>query len=105
MDDFNATRQPEDCTVFETDLMELKALLEDGMDVSGLSERLQEKVRKYIFIRTWGNKTTVAFNDRVCREAYEYHEYFVLVSNREKDCFRCLRKYCRRETIDDRAIL
>ena len=97
---FNAARQAEDRTAFETDLMELKALLEDGMDALELPERSQEKIRKYMSVRTWGNKTTVSFNDRACREAYKYHGYFVLVSNREKDCFECLRKYRRRETIE-----
>lgn len=97
---YNAARQAEDRTVFETDLMELKTLLESGMDVSELPERSQEKARKYMSIRTWGNKTTVSFNDKACREAYKYHGYFVLVSNREKDCFECLRKYRRRETIE-----
>lgn len=97
---FNAARQAEDRTTFETDLMELKALLEGGMDVRELPEQSQKKVRKYMSIRTWGNKRTVSFNDKACREAYKYHGYFVLVSNREKDCFECLRKYRRRETIE-----
>lgn len=97
---FNAARQAENRTAFETDLMELKALLEEGMDAGELPERSQEKVRKYMHIRTWGNKTTVSFNDKACREAYKYHGYFALVSNREKDCFECLRKYRRRETIE-----
>ena len=51
-------------------------------------------------VRTWGSKTTVSFNDRTCREAYKYHGYFALVSNKEKECFECLRKYRRRETIE-----
>ena len=97
---FNAARQAEDRTAFETDLLELKALLEDGMDIGELPERSQEKVRKYMSICTWGNKITVSFNDRTCREAYKYHGYFALVSNKEKECFECLRKYRRRETIE-----
>lgn len=35
---FNAARQAEDRTVFETDLMELKTLLESGMDIRELDE-------------------------------------------------------------------
>lgn len=97
---FNAARQAEERTAFETDLMELKALLEGGLNTGDLSERSQKKVEKYMSVRTWGSKTTVSFNDRACREAYKYHGYFVLVSNREKDCFECLRKYRRRETIE-----
>ncbi len=97
---FNAARQAEDRAAFETDLLELKAFLESGVDIGELPECSQKKVRKYMSVRTWGNKTTVSFNDKACREAYKYHGYFALVSNREKDCFECLRKYRRRETIE-----
>lgn len=97
---FNAARQAEERTAFETDLMELKTLLENGLDAGELPEQSRKKIRKYMSIRTWGEKTTVSFNDKACREAYKYHGYFVLVSNREKDCFECLRKYRRRETIE-----
>ena len=97
---FNACRQAEDRAALETDLLELKGLLEGGMDIGQLPERSQEKVRKYMSVRTWGSKTTVSFNDRTCREAYKYHGYFALISNKEKECFECLRKYRRRETIE-----
>lgn len=97
---FNAARQAEDRMAFETDLMELKTLLESGMDISKLDEQSQKKVSKYMSIRNWGTKTTVSFNDKACREAYKYHGYFALVSNREKECFECLRIYRRRETIE-----
>ena len=60
VDYFNAARQAEDRTVFETDLMELKTLLESGMDISELDEQSQKKVSKYMSIRNWGNKTTVS---------------------------------------------
>lgn len=68
---FNAARQAEDRTAFETDLMELRGLLESGVDIGELPERSQEKVRKYMSVRTRGSKTTVSFNDRACREAYK----------------------------------
>lgn len=97
---FNAARQAEERTAFETDLMELKALLEDGMDAEKFPEQPQKKIRKYMSVRTWGDRITVSFNDKACREAYKYHGYFVLVSNRERDCFECLKKYRRRETIE-----
>ena len=51
-------------------------------------------------INTWGKKTTVRFKDKACQEAYKYHGYFTLVSNREKDCYECLRIYRKRETIE-----
>ena len=97
---FNATRQSEDRVAFENDLYELKALLEGGASLSDLPESSQNKVSKYMTLRTWGSKTTVTFKDKACQNAYKYHGYFCIVSNKEKDCFEALRKYRSRETIE-----
>ena len=97
---FNATRQSEDRVAFENDLYELKTLIEAGTPVNELPESSQKKVSKYMKLRTWGNKTTVTFKDKACQDAYKYHGYFCIVSNKEKDCFEALRKYRSRETIE-----
>ncbi len=97
---FNLSRQNADKTAFENDLFELKVLLESGTPIDELSPAAQEKVRKYFIIKKRGNKITVAANNKAIQEANKYHGYFVLVSNKEKDPFECLRKYRRRETIE-----
>ena len=97
---FKATRQSEDRVAFENDLYELKTLLEGGTPLSDLPESSQNKVSKYMTLRTWGSKTTVTFKDKACQNAYKYHGYFCIVSNKEKDCFEALRKYRSRETIE-----
>ena len=97
---FNATRQSEDRVAFENDLYELKTLIEGGTALCDLPESSQNKVSKYMRLRTWGNKTTVTFKDKACQDAYRYHGYFCIVSNKEKDCFEALRKYRSRETIE-----
>ena len=97
---FNATRQSEDRVAFENDLYELKTLIEEGTPVNELPESSQNKVKKYMRLRTWGDKTTVTFKDKACQDAYKYHGYFCIVSNKEKDCFEALRKYRSRETIE-----
>lgn len=97
---FNAARQAADKMAFETDLWELKCQIESGTPVYRLSVSAQEKVKKYFILRTWGKKTTVTVNDKAVKDASCYHGYFVLVSNKEKDPFECLRKYRRRETIE-----
>ena len=97
---FNATRQSEDRVAFENDLYELKTILEGGTPLSDLPESSQNKVSKYMTLRTWGSKTTVTFKDKACQNAYKYHGYFCIVSNKEKDCFEALRKYRSRETIE-----
>lgn len=48
----------------------------------------------------WGNKITAVPDNKAIAEANKYHGYFVLISNKEKDPFECLRKYRRRETIE-----
>jgi len=97
---FNLSRQNADKIALENDLFELKTLLESGTPIDGLSTAAQEKVRKYFIIKKRGNKVTVAANNKAIQEANKYHGYFVLVSNKEKDPFECLRKYRRRETIE-----
>ena len=97
---FNATRQSEDRVAFENDLYELKTLIEGGTPINELPESSHNKVKKYMKLRTWGDKTTVTFKDKACQDAYKYHGYFCIVSNREKDCFEALRKYRSRETIE-----
>ena len=97
---FNQKRQSEDRVAFETDLMEIKSHLEKGLSLGELSDQAQKKAKKYLVIRTWGQKTTVSYKEDACKEAYRYHGYFALVSNTEKDCFECLRKYRKRETIE-----
>ena len=98
---FNASRQAEDRTAFENDMLELKALIEGGADISELPKGTQAKVKKYLTIRTWGDKITVSFKEKACRDAYKYHGYFALVANKEKDCFKALEKYRKREAIED----
>ena len=97
---FNATRQSEDRVAFDNDLYELKTLIEGGTPVNELPDSSQNKVSKYMKLRTWGNKTTVTFKDKACQDAYKYHGYFCIISNKEKDCFEALRKYRSRETIE-----
>lgn len=97
---FNHSRQSADKTAFEADLLELKTLLESGTPVDGLPDLSQAKVKKYFSIKKWGGRITVVPNNKAIASANKYHGYFVLVSNREKDPFECLRKYRKRETIE-----
>lgn len=97
---FNAARQTEEKNVFEHNLLELKTQIEDGIPIDELSESAQNKVKKYLSIRKWGKKITVSFKDKEIASANRYHGYFVLVSNKEKSSFECLRKYRKRETIE-----
>lgn len=97
---FNQSRQSADKVAFEADLFELKILLESGTPIEELSPAAQEKAKKYFTVKKWGSKITAVPNNKAIREANKYHGYFVLVSNKEKDPFECLRKYRKRETIE-----
>jgi len=97
---FNPLHRVEQDTVFDKDIFELKALIEDGASEESLSDSAAEKARKYLYIRHYGSKCTVAFNEKAIAAQKKYHGYFALVSNCEKDPFECLLKYRRRETIE-----
>ena len=97
---FSLSRQNQDRMAFEADLVQLKSVIESGIPIEELPEKSRNKAEKYLVLRKWGNKVTVAFNDKACQAAYRYHGFFALVSNKEKEPFECLRKYRKRETIE-----
>ena len=97
---FNPTKRVEEDAAFDHDLLELKSQLEEGTSVEELSASGQEKAAKYLQIRHYRSKTTVACNGKAIRERKEENGYFALVSNCEKEPFECLHKYHRRETIE-----
>lgn len=45
--------------------------------------------------------TLKIYNEKACAAAKKYHGYFVLIASREKDTFEALRKYRKREHIED----
>ena len=98
---FNASRKVDEDQSFERDLLSLKEKLENGMSIDDLNDAAQKKVKKYFVIRTWGKKTIISINEKACAQAKKYHGYFVLVSNGEKDTFKALSKYRKREHIED----
>lgn len=97
---FNPIRRVEQDTTFDKDLFELKTLLEEGQALEYLADNAQDKVKHFLTVRHYGSKITVSFNEKAISEQKEYHGYFALVSNCEKEVFECLRKYRRRETIE-----
>ena len=97
---FNPLRRVEQDAAFDRDIFELKALIENGTLEEDLSDSAAEKVRKFLHVRRYGAKCSVAFNEKAIAAQKKYHGYFALVSNCEKDPFECLLKYRRRETIE-----
>lgn len=97
---FNLSRQNTDKAELQNDLYELKTLLENGTPIEELSPVAQEKARRFFTVKKRGGKVTAVANNKAIKDATRYHGYFVLVSNKEKDPFECLRKYRGRENIE-----
>ncbi|MDY6309171.1 MAG: hypothetical protein SPL71_14205 [Oribacterium sp.] len=57
-------------------------------------------MRRFLYVRNYGSKCTVTFNEKAIAKQKKCHDVFALVSNCERDPFECLLKYRRRETIE-----
>lgn len=97
---FNPMRQAEDKVAFETELMDIKSLLEEGKQLEDLSESAQKKAEKYLKISHRGGRLSVAFDEKACADASKYHGFFALVANKERETFEALSKYRKRNTIE-----
>ncbi len=97
---YNPIKRVEEDAALDNKLLEIRALLESGKQIEELSEDAQAKVKRFITIKRYGSKVTVGFNEKEIEAQKEFHGYFALVSNKEKNAFDCLRKYRRRETIE-----
>jgi transposase len=97
---YNAARKVEEDSCFEQELISIKKLLDEGTGMSELSEAAQKKASKYLTFKSWGKTTHIGYNEETCAQAKQYHGYFALVSNSEKDTFQALSKYRKREYIE-----
>ena len=97
---FNPMRQAEDKVAFESELIDIKGLLESGKQEEELSEPAQRKAAKYLRVNHRGGRISVTFDEKSCAEANKYHGFFALVANKEKETFEALAKYRKRNTIE-----
>ena len=97
---FNPMRQAEDKAAFESELIDIKGLLESGKQEEELSEPAQRKAAKYLRVNHRGGRISVTFDEKSCAEANKYHGFFALVANKEKETFEALTKYRKRNTIE-----
>ena len=97
---FNPMWQAEDKAAFESELIDIKGLLESGKQEEELSEPAQRKAAKYLRVNHRGGRISVTFDEKSCAEANKYHGFFALVANKEKETFEALAKYRKRNTIE-----
>ena len=100
---YNPIKKENDDAAFYGIVDGLKKQLEEGVPASSMAGTAQKKIAQYLSIRRkkGGSGISVSYNIQACREACRYHGYFALVSNHEKDRFAALRKYRRREKIEE----
>jgi len=97
---YNATRKADEDISFDQDLMAVKKMLDEGVRFEELNAVAQNRAEKYLTFKTWGKTTYTGYNESACARAKQYHGFFTLVSNSEKDAFSALSKYRKREYIE-----
>lgn len=98
---FNPGKRAEDDEAFNARILELKKRVEDSGGTEELPEREKKQAEKYLVIQKRGKSMKVEINEEACAKAQEYHGYFSVVSNVEKDRFKCLKVYRKREKIEE----
>lgn len=100
---YNPIKKETDDNAFYTQIEELKRMIEKGSPIEELSTAAQKRAGKYLNIRQTkeGEIVSVSYKEEKCNEACRHHGYFALVSNHEKDCFEALKKYRKREKIEE----
>ncbi|MCI9358382.1 MAG: transposase [Lachnospiraceae bacterium] len=100
---FNPIKKENDDNAFYAQMEELKNVIEKGSPIDELSAAVQKKAGKYLNIKRdkEGTVYSVTYKEEECNGACRYHGYFALVSNHEKDCFEALKKYRKREKVEE----
>lgn len=100
---YNPVKKEKEDAGFYAQIDELKKMLEEGTPVDAMADAAQRKAAKFLTVRQTksGRIISVAYNEKSCMKACKYHGYFTLVSNREKDRFNALKKYRKREKVEE----
>jgi len=100
---YNPIKKEKDDDGFYMRMEELKRMIEEGTAMDELTAGAQKKARKYLHIRRTknGQIQSVTYKEAECLEACKYHGYFALVTNHEKDRFEALKKYRKREKVEE----
>lgn len=96
-DDFKRTNERVN---FISDLQKTEEKLMSGVDFSDLSSEEQKLASEYFTLKKKGKKITIIPNSEAIKTAKPYQGFFVLLSSQEKDTWKCLEKYRRRNTIE-----
>ena len=100
---FNLASYTEQRKELYDDLVEIQSILLSDKNASCLSKEQSAKAKKYLDITkdSKGLITSVEINIDKFNEGVKYFGFFVLVANAESNPFKALRKYRKRETIEN----
>lgn len=100
---YNPVKKENEDDGFYARIDELKKMTEEGTPISAMTDTAQRKAAKYLLVKQTkdGRILSVDYNVKTCTEACRYHGYFALVSNYEKDKFNALKKYRKREKVEE----
>ena len=96
----NTVVKTEDDISFDKQLIEIQRRLESGVSVDGLTMTEQELVSDYMTVKRYAGKVNATINDERTERDTRFNGHFTLISNNEKDTFKCLYKYRRRNMIE-----
>lgn len=84
-------------------LRDLKRSLEKGIPLDEMEKRGAKDAQKYfrLVYDSKGRLRRIVWNKETCQSTCRFHGTFVIVASREKDGFAALRKYRRREKIEE----
>ena len=97
---FNDVNRVKKDRALDDKLLQLRKAYEAGE--RNFNPGAQAMIDKYMIIQHKRNgEAEILFNTKKIHEAKKYHGVFVLVASKEKDKFKALRKYRKREWIED----
>lgn len=84
-------------------LRDLKRDLEKGIPLDEMKAKAAKDAQKYFVLKydKNGSLERITWNKEACQKACRFHGTFVIVASHEKDGFAALRKYRRREKIEE----
>ena len=98
---FSPERKEKEDSAFYERVDEVKELLESGTALESLTTAGQAIAHKYLKTSVKKGKPSCEYLIPECQDSCKYHGFFALVSNHEEDRFLALRKYRKREKIEE----
>lgn len=97
---FNAERKTAEDAAFDEQLVEIRSMLLDGVQLEEMNESMQKRADRYLRIRKKRGGLDIDYNHEACRDACRYHGYVVFISSYKVNTFEALMTYRQRASIE-----